>query len=114
MSSPLLTIDVAHPPLHPDDVEAELLLGWSRVRNSSALHLIKIIHGYGSTGKGGSTKDLVRNWAYRNRKQFRMIIEGEEYNLYSASVQELRKEVGAYDDADLHNPNNGITVVWVK
>jgi hypothetical protein len=114
MSNPILTIDVAHPPRHPDAVEEELLHAWSQVRNSPSLRILKIIHGYGSTGKGGATKDVVRNWLFRNKKKFKQTIDGEDYSLYSASTQEMRKLVGASMDTDLGSGNAGITIVWVK
>lgn len=114
MQSPILTIDVAHPPRHPDEVEDELLHAWGRVRNSSSLRILKIIHGYGSGGKGGSTKEVVRNWAFRNRGKFKRVVDGEEYRLHDAATQELHQQVGSFADADLDAGNSGITIVWVK
>jgi hypothetical protein len=110
----LLTLDVAHPPRHPDVVEKELLDAWMNVRSSPSYRILKIIHGHGSTGKGGSTRELVRNWTFRNRKRFRAIIEGEKYTLFDPAVQEMRLEVGQYSDADLNAANPGITIVWIK
>ncbi len=112
--SVMLTIDVAHPPLHPDVVEQDLLDAWSKVRNSSSLRILKIIHGHGSTGKGGSTKEVVRNWTFRNRNRFRAIIEGENYSMFDPEVQHMRSEIGQYNDSDLTRANPGITVVWIK
>ncbi|MEK9138532.1 MAG: hypothetical protein AAB393_15520 [Bacteroidota bacterium] len=114
MQSPTLTIDVAHPPRRPDEVEEELLSAWSQVRNSSSLRVLKIIHGYGSTGKGGTTKEVVRNWVFANRTKFKMSIDGEEYTLYNAGTRELRKAIGDYPDADLGKTNPGITIVWIR
>ena len=114
MASPVLTIDVAHPPRRPDEVEGELLEAWSQIRNSSSLRILKIIHGYGSSARGGSTKDLVRNWIFRNRTKFRDTIHGEDYGLYQTVTQEMRKEVGRYTDPDMDSGNAGITIVWVK
>ena len=114
MPSPILTIDVAHPPRHPDVVEEELLRAWLQVRNSSTLRVLKIVHGHGSTGVGGSTKTVARNWAFRNRSKFRLVIDGENYGLFDADTQQMRTDVGSYPDADLSSPNPGITVVWVK
>ncbi len=110
----LYIIDVAHPPRHPDNVEEELVQAWSHVRNSSTLRVLKIVHGYGSHGQGGSTKELVRNWVFQNRLKFRNTIDGENYTLHNAATAELRKELGAYEDSDLNAANPGIVVVWVK
>lgn len=108
------TIDVAHPPRHPDVVERELNDALSTARNSSSLRILKIIHGHGSSGKGGSTKEVARNWAFRQRSRVRGIINGENYEVYDTDVQEMRSEVGQYPDIDLNNGNPGITVIWVK
>lgn len=109
----LLTIDLAHPPRHPDRVEEELLHAWSAVRNSPHLRILKVIHGHGSGRKGSRTKELVRNWAYRNRGRFRAVIEGEHYDLADVATMELRREVGRYEDDDLGRENPGVTVFWV-
>jgi hypothetical protein len=114
MTSPLLTIDVAHPPRHPDMVEEELNDALRQVRLSTFFRILKVIHGYGSSGKGGSTKTLVRNWAFLQRRSVRAIIEGERYSLFDPQTQALRQVVGEYDDPDLHSPNAGISLIWVK
>lgn len=114
MPSPLLTIDVAHPARHPDQVEQELLDAWQTVRNSPSLCVLKIIHGRGSTGRGGTTKDVVRNWAFRQRGKFRAVIAGEQYTLPDEETARLRRDLGAFPDPDLGALNPGITVIWVK
>ncbi len=88
--------------------------GWSHVRNSPSLRIMKIIHGRGSKGGSAMTKDLVRNWAFRHRDTFRMGIEGEHYSVHEPGTQQLRREVGQYPDEDLDNENPGITLLWVK
>ncbi len=110
----LLTIDVAHPPRHPDVVERELLDAVSKVRGVRSLRILKIIHGHGSTGKGGSSKDIVRNWAFRNRSRFKAIIDGENFDLFDPETQDMRREVGQFADVDLGSANRGITIIWVK
>jgi hypothetical protein len=75
---------------------------------------MKTIHGYGSSGKGGSTKELVRNWAFTHRGRFRSVVEGEAYDLYNPEVQNMRLEIGTFSDPDLAQGNQGITVIWVK
>jgi hypothetical protein len=110
----LLTIDVAHPHRRPGEVERALLDAWETVRNSPALRIVKIIHGYGSGGKGGTTRELVRNWAFHHRERFRAIIYGDDYSVHDPATQELRKEIGQYPDTDLTMANPGITIIWVK
>ena len=85
-----------------------------KVKNSSSLRVLKIIHGHGSSGKGGSTKDVVRNWLFRNRTKLRAIIDGENYSMFDGDVQEMRTEVGQFGDSDLGSANQGVTIVWVK
>ncbi len=111
---PLLTIDVAHPPRPADVVERELLEAWTTVRNSSSLRVLKVVHGYGSSGKGGTTREVVRNWAFVHRKHFKAVIAGEQYELFNSDVQEMRRDVGQYTDPDLQQANPGITVIWVR
>jgi hypothetical protein len=104
-------IDVGHP---PQQVENELAEALAKVRNSSTLRVIKVIHGYGSHGRGGSTKETVRNWAFQFRRRFRAVINGEDYNIFDDDTQEMRQECGQIDDADLGLGNPGITLLWVK
>ena len=114
MPSPVLVIDVAHPPRNPDDVEADLIRSWSVIRNSNSLRILKVIHGRGSTGKGGSTRDVVRNWAFTHRGRFRAVIDGEQYALLDPDTLAMRQEVGAFPDTDLGAGNGGITCLWIK
>lgn len=110
----LLTVDVAHPPRHPDVVEMELRETLQTLRNSPSIRVLKVIHGYGSTGRGGATRETVRNWGYLNRGRIRRIIHGEDYSLTDGVTVELRREVGDYPDPDLGAQNGGITVFWIR
>jgi hypothetical protein len=114
MNSPLLVVDVAHPPMPPHIVEEQLLAAWSRARNTPSVRVLKIIHGHGSSGKGGSTRVVVRNWVHGQRSRFRAVIPGESYTLFDATTQSLRQEIGTFHDPDLQNGNPGITVIWIR
>jgi hypothetical protein len=114
MSNPLLTVDLAHPSRHPDRVEEELRAAWQNVRNSHTLHILKIIHGYGSSGQGGSTRTVVRNWAFKHRTRFRAVINGEDYTLFNPATQKMRHECGDYNDPDLALGNPGALIVWIR
>jgi hypothetical protein len=120
----LLVIDVGHPPRSPKQVETELEAAFAKVRNSSRLRVIKVIHGYGSHGPDlplkrikenrGSIKETVRNWAFQFRKRFRAVIDGEAYAIFDDDTQAMRSECGQIDDNDLGIGNAGITLIWVK
>ena len=110
----LLTIDVAHPPLPQERVEEILRESLARVRNSPQLRVLKVVHGYGSSGEGGSTKSVVLNWTYQNRSRIRAVFQGEQYNLFEREVQTMRKEIGPFRDNDLEVTNPGITICWIR
>jgi hypothetical protein len=114
VSGPLLTVDVGHPPRPPHAVEAELLQLWQEARNQPGVRVLKLIHGHGSSGRGGSTREVARNWLFTHRSHFRAIINGEAYALTDAATIALRREVGQYVDADLGQENPGITIVWIR
>jgi hypothetical protein len=109
----VLTIDVAHPPMPPHRVEEILTEGLSRVRTSSRYRVLKIIHGYGSSGTGGQTKIVALNWTHVNRRRMRAVMSGESFTLQNPEIQRMKLETGFHDmDLDMVNP--GITVCWVK
>lgn len=75
---------------------------------------IKIVHGYGSSGKGGKIRREARKYLAR-QKQIGAIndfIEGESFSIFDNATRiafsrcpELRS------DRDLDRHNNGITIV---
>jgi hypothetical protein len=108
------TIDLAHPPRRPDEVESALTEEWGRMRNSSDERILKIIHGYGSSGKGGNTRNTVRNWLFSKRGRFQAILAGEECLPTNPLVETIVKEILPDNDPDLLRQNPGVTFVWVK
>ncbi len=113
MNCPLLVIDIAHPPRAQEAVEAELEDALTRIRLSKVLRVLKIVHGYGASGRGGMTKGIVRNWLFRRREAVRGVLPGESYDILDPDTMAMRAEVGQFPDEDLGGANRGITVVWV-
>lgn len=75
---------------------------------------IKIIHGYGSTGKGGKIRTETHRYLneQKNKGWIQDYIPGENFSLFDSQTRkaftccdELRK------DQDLERHNNGITIV---
>jgi len=85
--------------------------------NNQNVGLLKIIHGYGSTGKGGKIKIALQQHlkALLKNQQISKIILGENYSKSSQSAKSYLKLIEAYPElsetiqADKYNP--GITFV---
>jgi hypothetical protein len=108
----VVTIDVAHPPLSSEAAEAALD-AWLRRQGSGGTRVIlKIIHGYGSSGKGGTLKDTVRNWAYRRREKFSLVIPGEDFSVFDPDVQDAIREAGNPPLASFSDINQGMTLLF--
>ncbi|NLH02343.1 MAG: Smr/MutS family protein [Clostridiales bacterium] len=86
------------------------------IRSGSELGFsaVKIIHGYGSTGKGGKIRTETRHYL-QQQKEKRLIkdyIPGESFSIFNEAT---RKAFSVCDelryDSDLDRSNNGITIV---
>ena len=109
-----MTIDIAHPPLTGAQAEALLDDSLRMVNGSPLLRVLKVIHGYGSSGKGGSLRTVVGNWSYRNRNKIRASIAGESFSPFDGEAQHLGAECGTSVLSDIGPANRGMTIVWVK
>ena len=110
----VVTIDVAHPPMGADRAEAALEECLRRSRTGSDRAVMKVIHGYGSSGRGGTLKETVRNWAYRKRDKLALVVPGEVFSLFSADVQEAIREAGNPPPSEFADINRGMTVIFLK
>lgn len=75
---------------------------------------IKIIHGYGSTGKGGRIRTEVRRYLadQRERGLIRDFIPGENFTIFDESTRRALDRCGALrQDRDLERSNNGVTII---
>ena len=76
--------------------------------------VIKIIHGYGSGGKGGRIRGSVRRLLkeYKDAGRLTLYIKGEDFSIYDPSTRYLiEKFPETSKDPDLNNVNQGITYV---
>jgi hypothetical protein len=76
--------------------------------------VLKVIHGYGSSGVGGKLKVEVRRYMVfrKNEKVISAFVPGDRWSIFDSDARyildhcpEMRK------DTDLENCNDGITVV---
>ena len=82
------------------------------------LKLIKIVHGYGSTGVGGKIRTTVRQRlsAKKAAGSIKDFIPGEAFSMFDSTTQKAlalyHKELTG--DRDYNRSNEGITVVILK
>ena len=80
----------------------------------SGVVVLKVIHGYGSSGVGGALRDAVRGSLRHRRKEgiVREIIHGEKWEIFDERTRTLLERFPELSrDTDLNRSNEGITVV---
>ncbi len=76
--------------------------------------VIKIIHGYGSSGRGGVLRTRLRQElaAKRAAGQIKEFVPGEDFSPFSAAARTaLAAEPSLSKDSDYTRCNHGITIV---
>lgn len=108
---PRLNLEEGMPPV--DEAVGRLRAGIREMRVSRA-KAVKLIHGYGSTGRGGKIRIGVRAELadMRRRKLIRGFIPGEEFGPADAASRDLADRLpAAVRDPDYGRINHGITIV---
>lgn len=73
------------------------------------IDVAKIIHGYGSTGKGGMIKEACRD-ALSRRNDIKRIIYGEDFKILNNDAYELKLKEPELEDL-FHCNNKGVTII---
>lgn len=73
---------------------------------------VLVIHGYGSTGKGGIIHDKARQWLKAQEKngKIKTVIYGEDFSIFNFKSLELKNKYSELDVL-LRVCNHGVTVV---
>ena len=96
-----------------EQAERRLIGELGRARASGA-KVVKLIHGYGSTGVGGKLRISIRQFLgmKKRRNAIRAFVSGEEWDIFN---EESRRLIEACPDLsrdrDLGRGNPGITIV---
>ena len=74
-----------------------------------------IIHGYGSSGKGGVIRDKVRQWlnAQARNGTVKTVINGEDFTIFNFKALELKNKYKELEPL-LKVCNHGVTVVEIN
>lgn len=79
--------------------------------------ILKIIHGYGSTGDGGKIGEAARAELKKNtyREKIVRVIHGENWSIYKPETQNVTdRHPEASGDSDLDKTNTGITILELR
>jgi hypothetical protein len=99
------------------DEARRLVLEEIRKSKREGVRVLKVIHGYGSSGKGGTLNHGLKK-SFVLRKQEGVIkdyIPGENFTIFNPVVLELLEAVPELRaDSDLAATNEGVTVLWLK
>ena len=99
------------------DEARKLVMAQIREAKRGGVRVLKVIHGYGSSGKGGKLcTGLRKSFGLRKKEGvIRDFVAGEDFSIFNnvtlallEAVPELRR------DPDLNATNEGVTVVWLK
>lgn len=87
------------------------------VARRKGIGVLKIVHGYGSSGKGGRLRTSLRTSLERRRQEGTVgrVVVGEAWSIFDAESRALMDRFPALRrDRDLEKSNPGITIVEVK
>ena len=76
--------------------------------------VVKIVHGYGSTGKGGAIRTAIRAQmaVWQREGKALTVVHGENWSIFDAASQDLRQRYAFLaKDEDLDRGNAGMTLV---
>lgn len=88
-----------------------------RKSKREGVRVLKIIHGYGSSGKGGKLNHgLRKSFALRKKEgAIKDFVPGEDFTVFNPVVLELLEAVPALRaDPDLAATNEGVTLLWIR
>jgi hypothetical protein len=88
-----------------------------RKAKREGVRVLKIIHGYGSSGKGGKLCiGLRKSFGLRKKEGvIKDFITGEDFSIFNDSTLALLQAVPELrNDLDLNTTNEGVTFLWVK
>ena len=78
---------------------------------------LKVIHGYGSSGKGGTLRiGLRKSFGLRKKEGgIKDFIAGEDFSIFNETTLDLLEAVPKLrGDPDLGATNEGVTIIWLK
>lgn len=88
-----------------------------RQAKREGVRVLKVIHGYGSSGQGGKLcVGLRKSFALRKKEgAIQDFIAGEDLTIFNPATLALLEAVPEFrGDPDVNATNEGVTVLWLK
>lgn len=104
--------------LKEDQPDVTIALAMVEIAIDNALaegvSVIKVLHGYGSHGKGGTILIALREMLRRMQRQHKIqkFYGGDKWNMFDAdTLAVLQKDKDIVQEEDLNRANPGITII---
>lgn len=114
--SALRTFNVEGGPTTLDEAR-QLVAAEIKLAKREGAKVLKVIHGYGSSGEGGVLcVGLRKSFGLRKKEGvIKDFIAGEDFSIFNDAVLALLEAVpGIRGDLDLGATNEGVTLIWLK
>lgn len=99
------------------DEARRLVTAELRLAKRNGARVLKVIHGYGSSGKGGMLRvGLRKSFGLRKKEGvIKDFVPGEDFSIFNETVLNLLEAVPELrGDSDLGATNEGVTFVWLR
>ena len=99
------------------DEARRLVIAEIKEAKRTGAKVLKVIHGYGSSGKGGTLcVGLRKSFGLRKKEGvIKDFIAGENFSIFNPTVLAMLEVVPQLrGDPDLNATNEGVTILWLK
>ncbi|HOX58333.1 MAG TPA: hypothetical protein P5205_14995 [Candidatus Paceibacterota bacterium] len=99
------------------DEARRLVIGEIKRARREGVRVLKVIHGYGSSGKGGALCiGLRKSFGLRKKEgAIKEFIPGDDFSIFNGTVLALLEAVPELrGDPDLNATNEGVTILWLS
>jgi len=99
------------------DEARRLVIGEIKRAKREGVKVLRVIHGYGSSGKGGALYvGLRKSFGLRKKEGvIKDFVAGDEFSIFNPTVLALLEAVPELrGDPELNSANEGVTILWLK
>ncbi len=99
------------------DEARRLVAAEIKLAQREGVKVLKVIHGYGSSGNGGALcVGLRKSFGLRKKEGvIKDVVAGEDFSIFNQTVLALLEAApGLRGDPDLNATNEGVTFLWLR